>query len=37
MIWMIGMKYSRWMGNDVIYEFFHHLLPIFATVMLTVV
>lgn len=37
MIWMIGAQYNRWIENEVIYELFHHILPIIATIMLTVV
>lgn len=37
MTWMIGVWQWWWAGNDTIKTFFHHLLPILATVMLTVV
>jgi len=37
MIRMIGMEYGWWVENEVILEFVHHLLPIFASVMLFVV
>lgn len=37
MTWMIWVWQWWWSGNDTIKEFFHHLLPILATVMLTVV
>lgn len=37
MIWMLGVEYGAWASNEVLAEFLHHLLPIFATVMLTVV
>ncbi|HNG97045.1 MAG TPA: copper-translocating P-type ATPase, partial [Candidatus Absconditabacterales bacterium] len=37
MVWMLGVEYQRWAGNEIIKEFFHHLMPIFATIMLFVV
>lgn len=37
MIWMIGAEYGLRAENMILYEFFHHLLPIFATIMLFVV
>jgi Cu+-exporting ATPase len=37
MVWMLGAEYGRRPDNDVIYTFIHHLLPIFATIMLFVV
>lgn len=37
MIRMIGAEYNRRENNQIISVFLHHLLPIFATVMLTVI
>jgi cation transport ATPase len=37
MVWMIGAEYGLWSENMIVYNFVHHLLPIFATIMLTVV
>lgn len=37
MVWMIGADYERRAGNEVAMVFIHHLLPIFATIMLFVV
>jgi Cu+-exporting ATPase len=37
MVWMIGNDYSWRARSEVLYEFFHHLLPIFATIMLFIV
>ena len=37
MVWMIGIDYAWRPKYEVLYEFFHHLLPIFATIMLFVV
>jgi len=37
MIWMIGVDYQWRSKSEIISDFFHHLLPVFATIMLTVV
>lgn len=37
MVWMIGRDYWRWTENMVLEEFFHHLLPLLATIMLFVI
>lgn len=37
MVYMIWVEYNWWVKNEIRYEFFHHLMPIFATIMLFIV